>query len=419
MITPATLRLPAQGGEVEPGELPVLVALFVGPSSYTGEDACELQVPGNPHLVRRVLDLFLAEPGVRSADPGEFSARAFLNGRLSAEQAEGVRAMIAARSASEHDAAGRLLDGETGSRYRDIADEIATALALVEAGIDFTEEEDVVAIGPDDLIGRLEAQSEVMRGLLGPDAAREVDAALPRVVLAGRPNAGKSTLFNALLGRARAIVSDIAGTTRDAIAEDCVLLPPSESPWSVARCTLVDLAGLDEELAGGSTLEALGQTTARREIERADAVVLCDPDGAFDLGASLPAGSVVLRVRTKADLLGGGSAGALSVCAIDGSNLGALRRAIADAVVADGATVAGEAPAALLPRHRAALRRSLEATEAALDVARHSVGERHLRDVELVAGTLRDALDAVGEIAGRISPDDVIGRVFATFCVGK
>ncbi len=418
-ITRAILLVPPSRSDGPPGELPVIISTFCSPASYTGEHACELQLPGNPHLVSRVLELLLETPGLRSADPGEFSARAFLNGKLTAEQAEGVRAMIAARSAAEHAAAHALLEGHTGARYRLIADELATALALVEAGIDFTEEEDVVAIAPDDLLERLDAQQRTVQTLLGPEPAAEHRSGLPRVVLAGPPNAGKSTLFNALLGRQRAIVSETPGTTRDAIAEELDLLPASQSPWSVSRCTLIDLAGLDEALAATANLEQLGQDAAWAAIRSADAVVLCDPSGAFELASTMPAGPTLLRVRTKADLASTVSSEALGVCAIDGSNLGALRRAIADAIATPDSLHRDDSSGALLPRHRTALRRSAEALQSAIAVASHSKGQRHLAEVELVAGALRDALDAIGEIAGRISPDDVIGRVFATFCVGK
>lgn len=421
-IAPATLLLPVEDHphsdpDAPPGEVPVLVAIFAAPASYTGEHACELQIPGNPHLVRRVLERILSAPGVRSADPGEFSARAFLNGKLSAEQAEGVRAMIAARTASEHDAARHLLAGETGSRYRAVAEDIATALALVEAGIDFTEEEDVVAIAPADLLARLDAVEAAVRAQLGPETAREADRSLPRVVLAGSPNAGKSTLFNALLGEDRAIVSETRGTTRDAIEHEFEPVPASENPWAARRCLLVDLAGLDAQLAASSPLDRLGQSAAMERIGSASVVVLCDPLGAFELGASMPVGPRVVRVRTKADLPSAGSGrSALAVCAIDRRNLGALRRAVADAL---DAAAPSDAHAALLPRHRAALLRTLAGVVDARAVAARSAGRRHLAEVELVAGALRDALDAAGEIAGRISPDDVIGRVFASFCIGK
>lgn len=417
-IAPATLLLPPlDSPDLPPGELSVLLAAFAAPASYTGEHACEIQLPGNPELVRRVLDLLLATPGLRSADPGEFSARAFLGGKLTAEQAEGVRAMIAARTDAEHDAASALLRGETGSRYRSLADDLAMALALVEAGIDFTEEEDVVAIAPDDLLSRLTVARNQIASLLGPAPTREADRSLPRVVLAGAPNAGKSTLFNALLGEDRAIVSDTPGTTRDAIEHDLELIPPSENPWSAQRCTLIDLAGLDEQLRSRSPLERLGQSVAMERIAEAQVVVLCDPRGSFDLAASLPPGLQVLRVRTKADLPASDApASGLAVCALDHRNLGALRRAIADALQHAAPTDAG---AALLPRHRAALARTLHALDDAIAVASHSADRRHLAEVELIAGAMRDALDAIGEIAGRISPDDVIGRVFASFCIGK
>lgn len=417
-IASATLLLPAEDLPLAPpGEIPVLIASFAAPASYTGEHACEIQLPGNPSLVRRVIELLVSTPGVRAADPGEFSARAFLSGKLTAEQAEGVRAMIAARTASEHDAAHHLLAGDTGSRYRRIADDIAVALALVEAGIDFTEEEDVVAISPGDLLERLGAAHSAAAELLGPEPSREAARSLPRVVLAGPPNAGKSTLFNALVGEDRAIVSETAGTTRDAIEHELDLVPASENPWGAQRCLLIDLAGLDTQLARSSDLDRIGQSAAMAHIASASVVVLCDPLGSFELGASMPAGPEVLRVRTKADLPAAHEAqSALSVCALDRRNLAALRRAIADAIQR---TQPSDAGASLLPRHRAALRRTLAGLADARSVAAHSEGQRHLAEVELIAGALRDALDAIGEIAGRISPDDVIGRVFATFCIGK
>lgn len=413
-IGAVSMRIPLlHGGS---GELPALLTRFLSPASYTGEDACELQVPGNPHLLQRLLDLLTSVEGVRMADPGEFSARAFLHGKLSAEQAEGVRAMIAARSDAEHEAATRLLRGETGERYRLWADDLAMSLALVEAGIDFTEEEDVVSIAPDDLLDRLNHLASEIRAELGPPAADQQTTEIARVVLVGPPNAGKSTLFNTLLGEDRAIVSEEPGTTRDALVEELELLPAAGNPWEATRCALVDLAGLDEALAVTSSTESCAQEQAMRLVESAQVVLLCDPSGRFELESRLPADIPLIRVRTKADLPSDGAGrGDVGVCAIDGWNLGPLRRAIADAVLAAG----GPQQSPLLPRHRSALRSASSALDDAMGYARESAGARHLMDVELIAGAMRSALDALGEIAGRISPDDVIGRVFATFCVGK
>jgi tRNA modification GTPase len=352
--------------------------------------------------LERVLARALQVPGVRHAEPGEFTARAYLNGKLTLEQAEGVAATVAARTDEQLASARDLLAGTAGARYRGWADELTTLLALVEAGIDFTDQEDVRAIEPGDLALRLERVRDQLRSFLGAAGGTERAHALPRVVLFGAPNAGKSTLFNALLGRRRAVVSGVAGTTRDVLAEELDL--SRDAPGS--GCVLLtDLAGLDESDVGGTAAEA--QTRARTALAGADVIVHCDPAG--DFGA-LDAGALVIRVRTKADVPAHrvDSEDALAVCALDGWNLGALRRAIADAAWSRRAA----GLAALLPRHRRAIESMESSVGAGMDLARGA-------DAAELAGHLRMALDAAGELVGRIAPDDILGRVFATFCVGK
>ena len=412
------LRLVRDPGS-DQARLPCLLLLFPSPTSYTGEDSAELVLPGNPHLVDRVIRTLGSHPGVRDAGPGEFSARAYLNGKLSLDQAEGVAALIGARTDDQLLAARSLLAGAAGDRYRTWTDRAATLLALVEAGIDFTDQEDVVPISPADLSLRVGVLLDEITSALGARRGDEHPAHLPRIVLAGRPNAGKSTLFNALLGGPRALASPVAGTTRDALAETLDL--SGDVPCGPA-VTLVDLAGLDASVcvAPQGQADRSAQARAAREIELADAVILCDPTGRFD--ASLPGRQArpVLRVRTKADLpaaLGpapGTHDDSIGVCAIDGWNLGVLRRAIADAASASNAPGSW-----LLPRHR----RTLDAAAQSLDRARATAAAdshaRSLRSPELIARDLREAVDHLGELVGRISPDDIIGRVFATFCVGK
>jgi tRNA modification GTPase len=385
-----------------PLRLPVLVCTYRAPASYTGEDSAEILMPGNPDLIARVLELLTAHEGVRPAGPGEFSARAYLNDKLTLEQADGVAAVIAAQTREQLAAAAALMAGRTP--YRAWAEELATLLALVEAGIDFTDQEDVVPIAPAALAARLRRLAAAMEDLLGGAGAREASGSLPRAVLAGAPNAGKSTLFNALLGRDRAVVSPVAGTTRDALEEELDLSVELPGGGSVL---LVDLAGLESAVAGAAAVMA--QAAACEAIAGAQVVVHCDPTGRFEpLGTVKP----VIRVRTKADLPGSpDGGGAISVCALDGWNLAVLRRAIADAACVDGGA------SAVLPRHR----RAVETTRAALRSALGAFGaeDRRLADPELVAGALRLGLDALGELVGRVSPDDVIGRIFATFCVGK
>ena len=388
--------------------LPVGVMTFGAGRSYTGQRSAEILTVGQAGLLERVLGACL-DAGARLASPGEFSARAYLHGNLSLAEAEGIAARIGARRDAELDAADRLRSGAFGDRCGALADRVADVLALVEAGIDFTDQEDVVAIDAETLRAELAAVDAEIVALVGADAARERPGELPSVVLVGPPNAGKSTLFNALLGRERAATGDEAGTTRDAIAEEMELAGVGGAG---ERVRLVDLPGLDDREAGGVGAGASAQEAARLAIETSDLLIACDPEGRFeevrDLGHR-----AVLRVRTKGDLVAASGADAavgkeagLAVCAIDGWHLDLLKEAIADAAFAESGG------AGLIPRHRRALL-------AALDEVRAVADGMGMGEPEMVAAGLRRALDEIGAVAGRVTPDEVIGRVFASFCVGK
>ncbi|MBX3403319.1 MAG: 50S ribosome-binding GTPase [Phycisphaeraceae bacterium] len=400
------VRVALRPGVAAAAALPCLATVFHGPRSFTGEDSAELLLPGSPALVERVLAAILRQPGTRSALPGEFSARAYLSGKLTIDRAEGIAAGIAAQSSAQFDAARRMLDGTSGAQVRRWADEAANLLALVEAGIDFTDQDDVVPIRRDDLCARLARLRDELSRRLGPGAAWERAGERPRVVLFGPPNAGKSTLFNALLGRGRSVASPAAGTTRDALAETLDL--GTDAPGSHA-VTLIDLPGLDTHARG--EVGAAMRDRALEEAARADVIIHCDPRGRFAETAPGPASRPVIRVRTMADLPGSKSQSGLRVCALDGWNLGPLRRAIADAA---HAAPPDDAEAAVLPRHRRALAAAIDGLDAATAAA---TGDR--ASAELIAAGLRSALDALGEITGAVTPDDVLGRVFAVFCIGK
>lgn len=393
------------------GSLPVLAMFFPGPGSYSGEDTLELLLAGGAGIVSRVLDQILEHDSVQLAQPGEFSARAYMNGHLSLSEAEGVALRIGALHADALRAADSLLDGRYGTQCSAWVDEIATMLALVEAGVDFSDQEDVVPISPAQLLARLRVVHAQIIEQVGSQAGSQVARTLPSVVLVGRPNAGKSALFNALLGRQRAVVSERAGTTRDALSEELGLSAEIPGAGSIE---LVDLAGLDEMAIDSIDHDA--QQQARAVVARADTLIWCDPHGWFDQGHfEVPAGVAVLRVRTKSDLPTPGQPepGAIEVCAFDPTTLSVLRRAIADATTQGGGSGVG----LFVPRHRRALREAstaLQQTTQMLDPGAHA-----LHDPELIALGLREALDALGELVGEVSPDDVIGRVFATFCVGK
>lgn len=392
-----------------PGAIPCLVFAMPQPASYTGEDTAEVQVAGSEELVRRLLAAATSIHGVRLAEPGEFTARAYLAGRLTVEQAEGVAAIIAARNADQARAARVLLAGGAGDRYRDWVDALANLLALVEAGIDFTDQEDVVAISPDALssaIGGVLSRAAEWAGADHRSTPRG-PGSLPVVALIGPPNAGKSTLFNALLARLRAVTSPRAGTTRDVLVEPLDLTGVSPGASEVS---LMDLPGLDS--SGLSAPERAAQDAARRAVLDADVLVHCDPSGRFDI--AIDHSGPVVRVRTQIDRAWDSDhvGSALGVCALDGRGMDTLRRAVADAVWG-----AGESPLAAAPRHLRAVSAAIDHLHAALALI--VPGSRALAWPETIAAELRSAIDSLGELVGNVTPDEVLGRLFRSFCVGK
>lgn len=403
-----------------PSPLPLLVLAFPGPRSYTGEDSVELHTVGNPHVLDRIVETLLSAPaarerGARPAGPGEFTARAYLNQRLSLTEAEGVERAISARSDAELRAAHQLIEGRLGELVHQLADELAAALALVEAGIDFTDQEDVVAISPADLEVRLGSIRTALETHLAHAVGSEAIAAIPLVVLVGPPNAGKSTLFNALLGRERAIVSAVAGTTRDVLTEPLAI----DTARGSVEVMLADLAGLDEQ--DDAWLNVQMQAHARAAIDRADLLIVCLPPEARGWrDAKLPARTPTIVIATKADAgeVRDVSSDQLAVSARTGIGLDALRSRIASRL-SDDLVPLGTEVLALKPRHELAMREALNAVNEARAIVEPQRANRHLADAELVASSLRAALDRLGELAGDITPDDVLGRIFATFCVGK
>lgn len=400
---------------------PCLTLLFPAPRSYTGQDVIEIALPGNPTMIDRVASLAL-DHGARQAEAGEFTARAWMNSRMTLTQAEGVAATIAAASDAQLRAAQALRGNRLGRVAAGLCDRLADALALVEAGIDFTDEEDVVAINPADLAQRLDELAREIDDTLSRSIGSESLSALPRVVLVGEPNAGKSTLYNALLARKRAVVSGRAGTTRDAIAEPMHLDPGD--PLS-PEVLLMDIAGLDDSPLG---LNPLMQRAAREAIAGADLLVALEaPDAALPsqaLAAALRlahAAAPVVAVRSKADLASSaprGAGGGMRVSALTGEGLAALRRRIAEVLTDRLAAPSAEA-LALLPRHEQLLREARVHLGAAHSLAGRQEASRTLRDAEIIAASMRSALDALGALAGAVSPEDVLGRIFAGFCIGK
>jgi tRNA modification GTPase len=440
-VAPARLRL-------APGVLlPILLTRWYAPRSFTGEDCVEVQFPGAPVLTRQLLALFASQPGVRAAGPGEFSARAFLNGRLTPDEAEGIAALIRATTDAQLAAARDLAQGVYGLRFAEIASELATLLALVEAGADFTDQEDVVPIAASVLDARLCHILNQCTRLVGE--AGLVRTALPRVLLIGEPNAGKSTIFNAMVGRARAVASPLRGSTRDVLIETVDLARvgaitrshldgPANAPS--VPIELGDLPGLDSvDAYPDSASAAAARAAAREAIARAQLLIWCDPTGVFDeawleqhagvdRGAPGQDHAFILRVRTFADRAGLTSASVshsdLTICGLVPTDAARLAHAIGAKLSCSDATTnqppsaraAVDAFSAVLPRHQSAIARVAGHLNAARAQVAASVS---MLQTELVAQELRAALDASAELVGRIDPDDILGRIFSTFCVGK
>jgi len=383
--------------------IPALLTHFRGPRSYTGEDVIELQIPGNAALLERLLHQLTAA-GARLAEPGEFTFRAYINGRLDLTRAEGVAATISAESDAQLNAANLLRDGKLADASRALVDELGQALALVEAGIDFVDQEDVVPITAGDLRQRVDGLHRELDALLRRSRSWGALDALPRVVLVGPPSCGKSTLFNALLGRERAVIHDLPGTTRDVLAEPMTL----PARHGAVEVMLVDVAGLD---AAEALLDREAQVAARRAIDAADLLVMLG-----EPPVTLPEHTPTLRLEPKADVVEPRGFG-LPVSAVTGQNLDALRERIAAHVGQRGVSAAGDA-LALQPRHEAALHAARDQLSATAELLAHETTDA-LAAPELVAGRLRAALDALASLGGELTPDDVIGKVFATFCVGK
>lgn len=409
-LTPVRLKRPT---------MPALLTRFDAPNSYTGQDAAELQVPGNPALLDRLLHAAI-DAGARLAEPGEFTFRAYLAGKLDLTQAEGIAATINATSEGQLKAAQHLCDGELGAFARSLVDDLGTRLALVEAGIDFTDQEDVVPIGPGELDKHLTNTEARLNDLLNNSRSWGEVEALPWVVLVGPPSAGKSTLFNALLGRERAVIDPMPGTTRDVLCEPMKLTDPKGADRELM---LVDIAGLDDVTGELNTpLNAQAQAAARAAIERADLIIrVTDITNATTAIPDTATGKPTLTIYTKADLTHSSSTtskDALHVSALTGQYLHTLRDIIADRLGDLPVSISADM-LALQPRHEQALRNARSQIRHARELLSPQLNAHALDDVELIAGHLREALNALAGLGGQLTPDDVIGRVFATFCVGK
>jgi tRNA modification GTPase len=399
-----------------PFSIPALALTFVSPRSFTGEPMAELQLPGNPALLERFVHDAVVR-GARLAEPGEFTFRAYLARKIDLTQAEGIAATISATSDAQLAAASLLREGALGRAANALVDSIATQLALVESGIDFVDQDDVVPIRPGPLHQNLSVIVASIEQTLSSSRSWGQLQTLPAVVLVGAPSTGKSTLFNALLGRTRAVISPTPGTTRDVLSEPLSLVNPHGRAVEVM---LTDIAGLD---LAESRIDRMAQDAANRAIHSADLLLLIT-DGVTPVSpdrlASASPQTPRLHIRTKSDLKGTGPfiSPVLPVSSLTGEGLPALRAAIL-AALADRAVSIQSDMLALQPRHEHALRTALAQCRLALDALAHQRDRPSIEHPELVAAALREALDQLACLGGEMTPDDIIGRVFATFCVGK
>lgn len=387
---------------------------FPGPNSFTGEDVLELQGHGGPVIVDLILNR-VKELGARLANPGEFSERAFLNDKLDLAQAEAIADLIDSSSEQAARCAIRSLQGEFSNRIHELVEALINLRIYVEAAIDFPEEEiDFLADGKvladlKSVLGKVEAvQAEAKQGSLLREGMS--------VVIAGRPNAGKSSLLNALAGRETAIVTDIAGTTRDVLREHIHI---DGMPLHI-----IDTAGLRD---APDEVERIGINRAWEEIRKADRVLLMvdsqstqtdDPEQIWpEFVHQLPESSRITVIRNKADLSGEtiGQREAhdhttITLSAKEQSGVELLRNHLKETMGFSSTTEGGFM----------ARRRHLDALERAHELLQTGLDQLEFNGAgELLAEDLRQAQNSLSEITGEFTPDDLLGRIFSSFCIGK
>lgn len=378
-----------------------LYLTFAAPRSYTGQDQVELTCHGGV-LVTSQLLAALVSAGARQALPGEFTRRAVLNGKLDLLQAEAVGDLIDATATVQARTALRQLEGGLSRRLVALRERFVDLLALLGYEVDFPDEDDG-PISREQLVVHLARVTAEVEHLVAtaPMGERLREGAL--VVFAGRPNAGKSSLFNALLGTDRALVTEIPGTTRDTIEAHSEV-----DGWPVR---LADTAGIWDAPA---RLDQLGIEVSRRYLGAADLVLLCIESGAelLDEERVILADRPSLLVRTKADLVPSPGPG-IAVSIVTGQGIPALREAMVSRLFGEGESYADLEPLLTRERHRAALTRARDQLR---DAAPHLEPEG---DPVLAAHHIHAAVQAVDELVGTIGVEDVLERIFSRFCVGK
>jgi len=405
MLARCEVHEPHTGRRLDDG----LVVVFPAPRSYTGETVVEVHAHGGAYIPGAI-QASLVSAGARPALPGEFTERAVLNGKMDLVSAEAIAELIDARTRAAHRAALHALSGTLARQYAELRREAIEVEALIAYDIDFPEEDH----GPvaRDRVDRAAAAVETrIAALLATTPAAVLGRDGATVVLAGPPNAGKSSLLNALVGESRVIVSDEPGTTRDAVE---VLL--DTDPWPLR---LVDTAGLRD---GAGVVERLGIEVSERYLQCADVVVVCAETECERVEATARVRALtdahIIEVRTKCDLQNDSGQPAattgLEVSVIDGSGLGDLRTRILDVVIERVGRPDDLAPPVASVRQRAALGTARHEMECFRTAWR--AGEL---PAPVAATHLRTAVEALDHLIGAVGADDVLDRVFSAFCIGK
>lgn len=364
-----------------------LVLVFPAPASATGEDCAELHCHGGRAVVAAVCAELAAIPGLREAEPGEFTRRAFANGRMDLAQAESLADLLAAETELQRRVAQAGAGGALSAQVEHWRAELLALSAVVEAALDFSEEDEAESLPADFTLRREALRSEIAAALAQPRAERLREGV--RVVLAGPPNSGKSSLFNALIGDGAAIVSPLEGTTRDVLERPVA--------FSGVPFVLVDTAGLREQGAGD--IEAIGIARARQQIERADLILWLGPEGQG------PADAIEVQPRIDDPLAMRKTSPAHRVSSRTGEGLAALE---ADLVARAKAILPKPGAGAINERQAALLREAAQA-----------LSEEPGADLLLLAEGLRAARSAFDRLLGKTGVEDMLDALFARFCIGK
>jgi len=372
-----------------------LCVYFPGPSSFTGEDVCEFHLHGSQAVVKAVFETLRTFPGVRDAEAGEFAQRAFLQGKFDLTVAEGLADIIDAQTEEQRRLALRQGSGASLDLYQSWQDDLLVMRAQVEAEIDFADEDDVPFDVADSVAPAIGALVSAIEHHLSGLSANQIIREGFVIALVGVPNAGKSSLFNALLGDDRVIVSDMPGTTRDYVEE------AMDIDGYLVR--IIDTAGLRET---SDDIERMGIDRSFSVMDRADLVLELSADGRFALNASSLV-APVYKVQTKIDVVAGTIPPGVIPCSVlSEGGLDAVLSALRHALQTRLGSHSERAP--INARHK----RHLVSALSSLRSARESVGE-------IRAERLRVASEEIGKITGAIGTEDVLGAIFSRFCIGK